>query len=143
LVKNWAEELNGLFPGSKTPLNFREIQKEKEEYSESWDSKPLIFTINGKEMEFFSIGQLGLALGGRSSNTLRAWEKDGIIPKSFYIKPSTDPRGRRRMYSRAMVEGMVRIAKEEGVLFPDKGKKLSSTNFTERIVMLFKELRRK
>lgn len=94
-------------------------------------------------MEFFTIGQLGKALGNRSSNTLRAWEREGIIPRSPYVKPSATVNGRRRMYSRAMVEGLVKIAREEGILFPDKGKRLSDTKFTVRAVELFNELRGK
>jgi hypothetical protein len=42
-----------------------------------------------------------------------------------------------------MVEGLVKIAREEGILFPDKGKRLSDTKFTVRAVELFNELRGK
>lgn len=131
------------FPGSTTPLNFRDLQTEQEKIADSWDEKPLIFTVRGVPMEFFTIGQLGKALGNRSSNTLRAWEREGIIPRSPYVKPSETVNGRRRMYSRAMVEGLVKIAREEGILFPDKGKRLSDTRFTVRAVELFNELRGK
>lgn len=131
------------FPGSTTPLNFQELRGVQENSMSDWDKKPFIFSVRGIEMEFFSIGQLGKALGNRSSNTLRAWEREGIIPRSPYVKPSEDPRGRRRMYSRAMVEGLMKIAREEGILFPDKGKRISDTKFTDRAVDLFNELRRK
>lgn len=126
------------FPGSKTPLDIAEKQKEQQHESDQWDLHPKIFTVKGKPMEFFPIGALALALGGRSANTLRAWEKEGILPKSVFAKPSKDPRGRRRMYTRAMVEGLVKIAKEEGVFWPDKGKRMSYTAFTEKAVELFK-----
>jgi len=99
----------------------------------------MIFTVRGVEKQFFPIGALALALGGRSANTIRAWEKEGNLPKSVFVKPSADPRGRRRMYTRAMVEGLVRIAKEEGIFWPDKGKRLAETAFTEKAVALFKE----
>lgn len=127
------------FPGSTTPLDVDSQRITQYEYSSQWDLKPYIFTVRGKEMEFFPIGALALALGGRSPNTLRAWEKDGTLPKSVFTKPSHDPRGRRRMYTRAMVEGLVRIAKEEGIFLPDKGRKLSDTSFTVRAAELFKE----
>ncbi|WPH58220.1 hypothetical protein SEA_LUCKYSOCKE_135 [Streptomyces phage LuckySocke] len=133
------ELLSKFFPGSTTPLDIEEKQKTQQHESDQWDLKPYIFTVKGKEMQFFPIGALALALGGRSPNTLRAWEKEGILPKSVFVKPSKDPRGRRRMYTRAMVEGLVRIAKEEGIFWPDKGKKLSDTVFTEKAVELFKQ----
>jgi hypothetical protein len=141
LTANWMNQFTDFFPGSKTPLNFEETIKETVKGLEDWDSKPHIMTMNGKEMEFFTIGQLGKALGNRSPNTLRKWEREGTMPRSFYVKASDDPRGRRRMYSRAMVEGMVRIAKEEGVFWPAKGSRLSETKFTERVVILFQSLR--
>jgi len=133
------ELLSKFFPGSTTPLDIEDKQKAQQHESDQWDLKPFIFTVKGKETEFFPIGALALALGGRSPNTLRAWEKEGILPKSVFVKPSKDPRGRRRMYTRAMVEGLVRIAKEEGIFWPDKGKKLSDTVFTQKAVELFKQ----
>lgn len=130
------------FPGSTTPLDIEERQREQQYESDRWDLEPKIFTVKGKEMEFFPIGALALALGGRSANTLRSWEQEGILPKSVFAKPSRDPRGRRRMYTRAMVEGLVKIAKEEGVFWPQKGLRISQTRFTERAVELFQSLNR-
>jgi len=128
------------FPGSQTPLLFEQMNKAQEKETEKWDAKPFVFLVGGKEQEFFSIGQLGKALGNRSAVTLRKWEREGILPKSPYTKPSDDPRGRRRMYTRAMVEGLVKIAKEEGVWLPDKGRRLSETMFQQKAVRLFKTL---
>jgi len=116
------------------------MNKAQEKETEKWDAKPFTFLVGGKEQEFFSIGQLGKALGNRSAVTLRKWEQDGILPKSPYTKPSADPRGRRRMYTRAMVEGLVKIAKEEGVWLPDKGKRLSETLFQQKALKLFQSL---
>lgn len=140
MATSWQEELNRMFPGSRTPILHKEFREVQEEYIEKWDDKPNIFTVGGKEQEFFSIGQLGKALGNRSSNTLRAWEKEGIIPKSPYVKPSNTPNGRRRMYTRAMVEGLIKIAREEGVLWPHKGVRLSETKFQQRAHDLFRTL---
>lgn len=142
MVTTWQEQLARVFPGSSTPLIFEKVREVQEEYIEKWDAKPFKFTVGGKEVEFFSIGQLGKALGNRSPNTMRAWEKEGTLPKSPYVKPSEDPRGRRRMYTRGMVEGLVRIAKEEGVFWPNKGIRLSDTQFSERAHELFVRLRR-
>jgi len=120
LASNQIERFMKTFPGSQTPLLFEQMNKAQEKETEKWDAKPFVFLVGGKEQEFFSIGQLGKALGNRSAVTLRKWEREGILPKSPYTKPSDDPRGRRRMYTRAMVEGLVKIAKEEGVWLPDK-----------------------
>jgi len=132
--------LSKFFPGSSTPLDFEARKAVKEKEIGEWDAKPLIFNVGGVPTEFFTIGQLATALGNRSANTLRAWEKEAIIPKSPYVKSSQDPRGRRRLYTRAMVEGMVRIAQEEGVLWPHKGTRLTETQFTPRVLQLFKTL---
>jgi hypothetical protein len=140
LASQYEEFLNKTFPGTNKPLLYQEMNKVLEKESEKWDAKPFIFLVGGEEKEFFSIGQLGKALGNRSAVTLRKWEKDGILPKSPYMKPSDDPRGRRRMYTRAMVEGLVKIAKEEGVWLPDKGRRLSETLFQQKALRLFQTL---
>lgn len=137
MALTWEEQMERLLPG---PSPIKEKKDIQEAAIDSWDDKPFIFTVGGVEQEFFSIGQLGKALGNRSSNTLRAWERDGIIPKSPYTKPSATPQGKRRMYTRAMVEGMVQIAKEEGVSFPHKGIRLSDTQFQPRVLKLFQSL---
>jgi len=137
MATSWQEQLNKVFPGSTTPLEFESIRKVQEKTIDDWDAKPFVFTVGGKEQEFFSIGHLGKALGNRSAITLRKWEADGILPKSPYLKPSATP----RMYTRAMVEGLVRIAREEGVLWPHKGVRLSETKFQPRALELFQSLR--
>lgn len=134
MVTPWKAHLDSLISG--TSITDDPIEKD----TSDWDAKPFIFLMKGKETEFFSIGQLGKALGGRSPNTLRKWEREGIIGKSPYVKPSSDPRGRRRMYTREMVEGLVKIAREEGILLPDKGKRLSDTNFSMKALELFRRL---
>jgi hypothetical protein len=140
MANTWQEQLAKVFPGSTTPLIFEKVREVQEKDIEKWDAKPFIFLVDGKEREFFAIGQLGKALGNRSAVTLRKWERDGILPKSPYTKPSSDPRGRRRMYTRDMVEGLVIIAREEKVLWPDKGRRLSETNFQTRALSLFQKL---
>jgi hypothetical protein len=141
MATSWQEQLSKVFPGSTTPLEFESIRKVQEKVIDDWDSKPFIFTVGGVEQEFFSIGHLGKALGNRSPITLRKWETDGILPKSPYVKPSSTPNGRRRMYTRDMVEGLVEIAKTEGVLWPQKGNRLSETKFQQRAHSLFQSLR--
>lgn len=100
-----------------------------------------VLTVNGIEVEFFSIGQLAAALG-RKPVTIRSWEAEGILPTSGWTKPGRDrdPRGRRRLWTRAQVEGIWRIALEEGVLAP--GPSITATRFTQRVRSLFAQLRK-
>ncbi len=104
--------------------------------AEKWDAKPQIFQVKGKDVEFFPIGAFAQAIN-RTAATLRKWEELGTLPKTPYFTPSPDRRGRRRMYSRDMVEGVIRIAKEEKVYWPHKGVRISQTNFTKRVEELF------
>lgn len=140
-----SEELEEFYyPGSRTP------RKTVTPVTDEGDPEPglfdvamdllgdsVIYTVDGLDVEFFMIGQLAAALG-RSATTLRRWESDGIIPKSGYTKPSKDPRGKRRLYSRAQVEGIIKIAIDEGVLLSNR---LKGTQFSEKVIALFKDLR--
>jgi hypothetical protein len=99
-----------------------------------------VYLLNGRDVELFTIGQLAAVLN-RSATTLRRWEADGTLPRSGYTKPSKDPRGRRRLYSRAQIEGIYAIAKDEGVL--ENGSTLKGTQFANRVLALFQELRKK
>ncbi len=136
------EFVSKFFPGSNTPLDIEEKRAKQQEESDQWDLKPMFFTVKGKKTEFFPIGALALALGGRKAGTIRAWEQEGIIPRPVFVKPSKDPRGRRRMYTRAMVEGLVKIAKEEGVFWPRREVRLTETQFPQRALELFQSLNR-
>jgi hypothetical protein len=64
--------------------------------------KPRIYTVGGKDVEFFTLGQLATALG-RSPVTLRKWERDGTLPKATFVAPNPkqDARAKRRLYTRA------------------------------------------
>lgn len=102
---------------------------------------PRIYDVNGQTVEFFTIGQLAAALN-RKPVTLRKWEAQGILPAATFQAPNPgkDPRARRRLYTRAQAEGIVRIAREEGLL-GDEPKRVGSTRFTERVRVHFDVLR--
>lgn len=101
--------------------------------------KPRRYTINGVEMEFFTVGDLGRALGGRKAVTMRKWEIEGILPPTVFRAPSLDDRAKHRLYTREQVEGIVRIAEEEGVLTAYKNR-IKDTNFSARVHALFEHL---
>ncbi len=100
--------------------------------------KPRRMTVRGTPMEFFSIGQVARAIN-RSAVTLRAWEASGILPQSGYVTHGKDSRGDRRWYSRAQAEGIVRLAKETGIM--DAGARRPLYDFTDKVWALFRELK--
>lgn len=106
----------------------------------AWDAKPRVYRVGGVPRDFFSIGHLSQALN-RQPVTIRKWERLGIIPIPTFIVQGKTERGNRRLYTRAQVEGMVRIAEEEGILHHEgEGIHISNTKFSERVVQLFKDL---
>ena len=98
------------------------------------------FTIGGREIELFGISELADALN-RKPVTIRKWEREGHIPNATYTKPgiNKDPRGRRRLYSRAQIEALVKIAQEEGILH-DLHKQISKTNFQAKALNAFRQI---
>lgn len=103
--------------------------------AERWDAYPREYTVRGRTVEFFTIGALAKALNRRVS-TIRLWESNGTIPVTIWRAPSEDFRGRQRLYSRDLVEAMIKIAEEEGVLRPH-GRNIHKTKFRERVYELF------
>lgn len=127
------------YPGSRKKIPSRHANRvEHAPDPVLWDAKPKIFKVAGVEREFFTIGQLALALG-RKPVTIRKWERLGIIPFPTFRFPSDDPRGQRRLYTRAQIEGILKIADEEGIL-KDHTRAVTKTQFTARVVDLFREL---
>lgn len=134
------DEVAEYYPGSRRPI-VRHPNRPQPAFPDEprWDDKPKRYDVGGVEYELFTIGQLSEALGGRKPVTIRLWERTGVIPRATFHRPSEDPRGQRRLYSRQQVEGMVRIAGEEGLL-DTPSKPISQTKFTERVLQLFREL---
>lgn len=95
-------------------------------------------TVRGQRVEFFGIGAVARAIN-RSAVTLRSWEANGIIPKSGFVKSGVDARGRRRLYSRAQAEAIIRLAKIHGVIDPGSRKPL--TDFKHAVWAAFAELK--
>ena len=92
----------------------------------------------GIKVEYFYVGQVARAIN-RTSVTLRSWEAKGIIPKSGYVSRHKDPRGKRRLYSRAQAEAIIRLAKIHGVIDPGDRKPL--TAFKRDVWAAFAELK--
>jgi hypothetical protein len=98
------------------------------------------FTIGGKPVELFTISQVAELLN-RKPVTLRKWEERGVVPRATFAKPGAngDKRGRRRLYSRAQVEALVRIAEEEKILL-DPHAHIGKTHFQAKVWAAFKEI---
>lgn len=128
------------YPGSKQR---RQPSRQPAPEASPFDGvTPRRYDVAGKTVEFFGIGDLATALG-RKPGTLRKWENTGVLPKATFQAPNPkqDKRARRRLYSRAQAEGIVRIWHEEGLGDDALPKRVSSTRFTERARALFAELR--
>lgn len=97
------------------------------------------FTIGGREIELFTISQVAFYLG-RKPGTIRKWEHENVIPKATYVKPGVggDVRGRRRLYSRAQVEALIRIATEENLMGTHV--KVGRTQFTTKVFSEFRKI---
>jgi len=115
------EDLDSYYPNSKRkrkPL----VEKAPEvKLDLHWDSKPYKKLLpNGNEIEMFTIGPLAAALG-RPVITIRTWIKEGYLPASPYRLPAKkdskgDDHQGRRLYSRAMVEAVIRLFDSAGLL---------------------------
>jgi hypothetical protein len=132
------------WPGKKRPVN-RPEPSLAEESDADWDARPVVYIYNGVSREFFTIGHLADALG-RSPVTIRSWESKGLLPKSPYRSPR--PRGEslpgvakgKRLWTRDQIEGIMRLAREEGVILNEKP---PTKQFTLRVADLFRELLKK
>ncbi|MEU1552119.1 hypothetical protein ABZ517_05280 [Streptomyces scabiei] len=104
-----------------------------------WDEGPVYKRIDGYYREFFAISHLANALG-RSTKTLYKWETTGLFPSATWIYNGESKNGRRRLYTRRQIEGVIAIAYEEGVLSGTK-RFISHTQFPDRCTELFKQTR--
>lgn len=134
-------EAGEYYPGSKERRQVNHVPDDVPDAPELGSGRMLL--VRGIEVEFFGIGDLARALN-RQPVTIRAWEHEGILPAPTFTKPGRDrdPRGRRRLYTRAQVEGIWRIAREEGVLEPGPRINILKTQFKRRVAALFEQLKK-
>lgn len=140
---DWVEDLFGaeeeqrFYPGSKRPIE-RARPTAPEPDDDAWDAHPQVYVVGGVQTEFFTIGALAAALG-KSANTVREWERFGWIPLARYRTKAVSATKAKRLYTRAQVEGIVHIAREEGLMVP-KPRDIPKSQFTPRVVELFQRL---
>jgi len=83
-----------------------------EDETNGWDANPVIKTLRGKEVEFFTINSLAAALE-KSVVSIRLWEKKGFIPKAPYRMRSKTLNGKQVEGNRAYTRELIEIAIEE------------------------------
>jgi DNA-binding transcriptional MerR regulator len=110
------------YPGKRRPIGRDQPKKARSGPQElaAWDDHPRKLMFNGVETEFFTIRHVALALD-RSTRTIRTWERREVIPPATFrasppIKGSVVKQTGDRLWTRAQVEAMVRVAREERVL---------------------------
>jgi hypothetical protein len=109
----------------------------------SWDANPVYYIVSGQRQEFFTIRHLAAALN-YSQQSIRAWENSGLLARSPYRspKPRTPTIGGRntkgkRLWTRAQIEAILRIAKEEGVIL---NKQPPTKAFARKVAAAFKDV---
>lgn len=129
-----------VYPGTARPLGVpHPVVNPGQGEAVRWDEAPVYKKIQGYYREFFAISHLANALN-RSTKTLYKWESLGLFPAATWIYNGESKNGRRRLYTRPQIEGVVAIAYEEGVLSGTQ-RFLSHTQFPARCQELFRQTR--
>jgi hypothetical protein len=104
-----------------------------------WEDIPYVeLTLRGVPTRFYGVRVLAEKLG-RLPAAIRKWERHGYLPETPYRSPGLTTHGQRRMYTRAQIEGLVDIARDEGLLRARRH--VGTTNFPARAAKLFEELK--
>lgn len=132
-------ELGEHYPGSRQKRRTVAKTPAPDPEDDGWDAHPVFVDLNGSPHEFFRIGALAMALQ-RKPVTMRKWIELGILPKERYRSQGSGVmgNGQRRLWTRLQIEGIVRIASEEGLF---SGRPVGSTEFTSRVQELFRHLK--
>lgn len=92
---------------------------------------PVELEHEGKRTTFLKVGELAKVLG-RSADTVRRWEKDGVIPKATFVMRQ-DANTVVRLYSVQQAFGLKKLVREfkvvRGTIIPDEFKRRAKTYF--------------
>ena len=105
-------DLDKYYPGSKR-LRRDKPEVENIRATDAWDARPIIKKRQGKDVEFFMPKALAVALG-KSSVTIRLWERKGYIPRAPFRLPGyTNTAGEQVPGKRVYTRDLIEIAVEE------------------------------
>lgn len=112
-------DLDKYYPGSKR-LRRDTSEVPTKKTTASWDARPVIKKRQGEDVEFFMSQALALALG-KTSVTIRLWERKGYIPRAPFRLPGyTNSAGKqvpgKRVYTRDLIEIAVEEFANRGLL---------------------------
>lgn len=120
-------------PGSRPRV--KHVEKEETKTEKDWDASPRVYRVNGEDTELFPISAFLMATGFKFP-TVRKWERDGVLPVVLLRSPRKDGAKGHRLYSRAFIEGVARIAQEEKLA--QNRMRPGGTNFAARVAQLFR-----
>lgn len=112
--------LDQYYPGSKRKRKSSSFPAVEKKEIELWENQGKSKKLpNGKTIDLFGPGSLCLAIN-RPIVTLRLWERKGYIPKAPYRLKSILVGDKKmpgsRMYSRAMIESLLKSFQSRGLL---------------------------
>lgn len=134
-------------PGSKQPRRSdSDASKRKRAKvlgeSNGWDSDPIVKTLQGVEIELFSIGALATALE-KKVVTIRLWEKKGYIPLAPYRLRSKSLQGKKvngnRVYTRILIEIAIEEFNKRGLLGSARVEWSQLSDLTEALVSRWRD----
>jgi hypothetical protein len=134
-------------PGSKQKR--REVtevaQKRKAKIlgeTNGWDANPIVKTLQGREVDVFTISALALALE-KQIVTIRLWEKKGYIPTAPYRLRSKQLNGKKvlgnRVYTRLLIEIAIEEFDRRGLLDSARVEWKHHEDLTEALVRRWRE----
>lgn len=129
-----------VYPGTSRPIGSAHPVMDPRPAIGGWDQEPVFKRVDGYLREFFSISALALAIN-RSTKTIYKWESGGLFPAATFVFNSASKQGRRRLYTRKQIDGVVVIAAEQGVLNGQK-RYITQTKFPLLCFELFHATRR-
>lgn len=111
-TEDFFADLDQFYPGSKRKRRDPDVSpgRAKRPGPSEWDAVSYRKKVNGKEVEFFTIGALAKALG-KSEVSIRSWQSKGYMPNTPYRLPAREVNGRtiagRRLFTRSMIESAI------------------------------------
>lgn len=140
-VKEQAKESFRFIPGTQLPLPSDRVPEwmDDDRYSKEYDLPDAEGQVSKERL--YQIGALAMAIG-KKPVTIRKWLRLGIIPEpSIRTRdiPNTLGNAGRRLWTRPQIETILLVGKSEGVIGDKQSKDISSTNFAQRLKIIWSQ----